>query len=158
MLSPASVEDLLLVPGNRADVLVTAALGESTLKTLYYHRGNMAGMMGQEQVRNNGQGQDGIALATLSVSGEHAAPPSVVPAQQAPADLRASSVAPHRQLTFATGGMGMGIRMISLTINGREFDETRTDSTVAARTVEEWTLTNSSPCTTATSWTTRTVE
>ncbi len=35
--------------------------------------------------------------------------------------------------------------MMAFTINGREFDGERTDTAVAAGTVEEWTLTNSSP-------------
>jgi hypothetical protein len=35
--------------------------------------------------------------------------------------------------------------MMRFTINGREFNEARTDTTVAAGTVEEWTLTNASP-------------
>jgi FtsP/CotA-like multicopper oxidase with cupredoxin domain len=39
-------------------------------------------------------------------------------------------------------GMGMGM---SFTINGREFNARRTDTTVAAQTVEEWTLINPSP-------------
>jgi hypothetical protein len=56
--------------------------------------------------------------------------------------LRTSVVAAHRQLTFAAGGMGMG--GMSFTINGREFNEARTDTTAAGQTVEEWTLTNSS--------------
>ena len=145
LTSPESVEELLLAPGNRADVLVTAALGESTFKTLYYDRGKMAGMMGLGQDTNSGEDQNGIALATFSVSGEPAAPPPAVPAQQAAADLRTSAVAAHRQLTFAAGGTGMGMGMMSFTINGREFNEARTDTTVAAQTVEEWTLTNSTP-------------
>ena len=35
--------------------------------------------------------------------------------------------------------------MMGFTINGREFSAARTDTTVAAGTVEEWTLTNTSP-------------
>jgi FtsP/CotA-like multicopper oxidase with cupredoxin domain len=146
--TPESVEELLLAPGNRADVLITAAAGDSTLRALYYDRGSMTGMMGPAgPAPNGGQRQGEIALAALSVSGEPAGPPPAVPAQQAPADLRTAVVAAHRQLTFAAGGMGMGMGMgmMSFTINGREFNESRRDTTVAAQTVEEWTLTNSSP-------------
>ena len=42
-------------------------------------------------------------------------------------------------------GGGMGGGMMRFTINGREFNEARTDTTVAAGNVEEWTLTNTSP-------------
>lgn len=35
--------------------------------------------------------------------------------------------------------------MMAFTINGRKFDPERLDETAAAGTVEEWTLTNSSP-------------
>ena len=35
--------------------------------------------------------------------------------------------------------------MMAFTINGQEFDPDRTDTPVAAGTVEEWTLVNSSP-------------
>jgi len=41
--------------------------------------------------------------------------------------------------------MGMGGGMMGFTINGREFSTARTDTTVAAGSVEEWTLTNPSP-------------
>ena len=35
--------------------------------------------------------------------------------------------------------------MMRFTINGKEYNEARTDTTVAAGNVEEWTLTNTSP-------------
>jgi len=38
-----------------------------------------------------------------------------------------------------------GAGMMGFTINGREFNEARTDTAVAAGSVEEWTLTNRSP-------------
>ena len=44
---PETVNELLLAPGNRADLLLTAAAGESVLQTLPYSRGGMPGMMGQ---------------------------------------------------------------------------------------------------------------
>lgn len=55
-------------------------------------------------------------------------------------------MAAHRQLTLSSAmGMGMGGGMMGFTINGREFSAARTDTTVAAGSVEEWTLTNPSP-------------
>lgn len=144
--APAAVEELLLAPGNRADLLVTTARGGSVLRALNYDRGTMAGMMGQGSAprsADDGQDRDGVELATLTASGEPVGSPGPIPAHPDPGDLRGSAVAAHRQLTFAMGGMGMG--MMSFTINGRQFSEARTDTTVAAGSVEEWTLTNTSP-------------
>lgn len=51
-------------------------------------------------------------------------------------------MAAHRQLTLS---MGMGMDIMGFTIDGRQFNEARTDTTVAAGSVEEWTLGNTSP-------------
>jgi FtsP/CotA-like multicopper oxidase with cupredoxin domain len=145
--TPGSIDELLLTPGNRADVLVTAVAGDATFRAVYYNRGRMAAMMGPAgPAVNGGQGTGDIMLATFSVSGAATASPAAVPARPAAADLRAAVVAAHRQLTLAAaGGMGMGMGMMSFTINGREFNPSRTDTTVAAQTVEEWALINPSP-------------
>ncbi|MBP1133852.1 FtsP/CotA-like multicopper oxidase with cupredoxin domain [Arthrobacter sp. PvP023] len=152
--TPSPVEELLLAPGNRADVLVTTAAGNSILRAAYYDRGSMAGMMGQGPgPRRTGQPDAaGAALATLRVAGSTAASPAPLsplpplPAGRDPDDLRTAAVAAHRQLTLSSGaGMGMGGAMMGFTINGREFSAARTDTTVAAGSVEEWTLTNPSP-------------
>jgi FtsP/CotA-like multicopper oxidase with cupredoxin domain len=42
-------------------------------------------------------------------------------------------------------GLGSGGGGMSFTIDGKEFDATRTDQTVEAGSVEEWTITNTSP-------------
>ena len=144
---PEAVEELLLVPGNRADLLVTAIAGESVLQALPYGRGGMSGMMGQVPTPARGA----AALATFRVEGESAVPPEAVAARPAPEDLRTVAVAARRQLILAVGagsagmgGGGMG-RMMRFTINGREYSEAHTDTIVAAGTVEEWTLINISP-------------
>ncbi|MBD1591556.1 multicopper oxidase family protein [Arthrobacter sp. S1_S22] len=145
--TPQTVDEVLLAPGNRADVLVTAGTGVSALRTSYYNRGSIAGMMGRAARGPDGTGD--LVLATFSVSGTPAtAPPAppALPARPAPEDLRNAVVAARRQLTLATGtGMGMGMGMMSFTINGRTFDPDRTDTVVATGTVEEWTLLNPSP-------------
>ena len=63
---PEPVDELLLAPGNRADLLVTAAAGESVLQALPYDRGGMPGMMGQRRTPAGGA----AALAVFRVDGE----------------------------------------------------------------------------------------
>ena len=143
---PETVDELLLAPGNRADLLVTAAAGEAVLQALPYDRGGMPGMMGQGPVPVRGGG----ALATFRVSGAAAVTPGALTSRPAPADLRTAAVAARRQLVLSMGAgrRGGGERMggmMRFTINGREYSEARTDTTVAAGTVEEWTLVNTSP-------------
>ena len=150
---PEPVDELLLAPGNRADLLVTAAAGEAVLQALPYDRGGMPGMMGQGPDSGSGT----AALATFRVSGAPATPPDAVTpgaaaSRPAPEDLRTAAVAARRQLVLSMGagqgprggGGGMG-GMMRFAINGREYSEARTDTTVAAGTVEEWTLVNTSP-------------
>ncbi|KRE64963.1 copper oxidase [Arthrobacter sp. Soil736] len=145
--TPETLDELLLTPGNRADLLVTTTAGDSVLRALYQNRGSMPGMMGPGfGARNPADQPDGAALATLRVSGEPAAPLMPVPVYQGLADLRSSAVAARRQVVLAAGmGMGMGAGMMRFTINGREFNQARTDTTVADGNVEEWTLINTSP-------------
>jgi FtsP/CotA-like multicopper oxidase with cupredoxin domain len=78
--TPGNVEELLLAPGNRADLLVTAAAGDSTFTSVFYDRGGMPGMAGRTgRSPSGGQGQGKIPLATFAVSGESAAPPPAEP-------------------------------------------------------------------------------
>ncbi|MCB5275429.1 Multicopper oxidase mco [Arthrobacter sp. SO5] len=145
-LVPEAVDEVLLAPGNRADLLVTASAGESVLQALPYDRGGMAGMMGQ----GPSAGRGAAALATFRVSGESAASPGTVAARPAGEDLRTAAEAAHRQLVLAmgagAGGMGGGMGgMMRFSINGREYSESRTDTIVPAGSVEEWTVVNTSP-------------
>ena len=144
---PQTVNELLLAPGNRADLLVNTIAGESVLRSFYQSRGALPGMMGPgRDPRFPTEGRDGVALATLRVSGETVPQPAALPAQQAPADLRSSSISARRQFVLAAGmGMGGGVGMTRFTINGREFSEARTDTTVAMGDAEEWTLINTGP-------------
>ncbi|MET3948712.1 FtsP/CotA-like multicopper oxidase with cupredoxin domain [Arthrobacter sp. UYCu512] len=156
---PRDVEEVLLAPGNRADLLVTTAAGTAVLRTLPVDKGGMGSMMGNNEGGQSPPGPDGTVLATLAVAGEPAAALAPVPAQPAPRDLRAAAVTARRELVFAMGmgmnsggaaigsgmGGGMGSGMMSFTINGRPFDPARVDTTVPAGAVEEWTLRNTSP-------------
>ncbi|MFJ5956228.1 multicopper oxidase family protein [Paenarthrobacter sp. NPDC092416] len=141
--TPEKVDELLLTPGNRADLLVTTAIGNSVLRTFYQDRGTMEGMMSPgRRTRGPANQSDGTALATLHVTGEPVATLPSVPTQKVPGDLRSATVAARRQFVLAAG---MGGGLMSFTINGKKFNETRTDTTVSAGDVEEWTLINSGP-------------
>ena len=144
--SPAAVDEILMAPGNRADLLVTAAAGDSVLLASPQDRGTMPGMTG----RRPSTGAGPVALATLRVSGEAAAAPDAFPARPAAEDLRTATVAARRQLVLAmragSGGMSGGMGgMMQFSINGRVYSDGRTDTIVAAGSVEEWTLVNDSP-------------
>lgn len=135
--SPRDVDSLELMPGNRADVLVTMSLGTSVLQALPVDRGSTSGMMGG----NTGSDRT-MTLARLTVSGAVAAPlPSQPRSEQR--DLRSQPLDNARTLTLAMGG-GMGGSMMGFTIDGREFDPTRVDQSVAAGAIEEWTIVNES--------------
>ncbi|MGK7223432.1 multicopper oxidase domain-containing protein [Kocuria flava] len=68
-------------------------------------------------------------------------------------DLHDEPVAARRSLGMGVGGRDGGVTdsmggpgaVLSFPINREEFDAGRTDQTVAAGSMEEWTLTNSSP-------------
>lgn len=142
--NPRDVEEVLLAPGNRADLLVTAAPGSAVLRTLPVDRGTAGSMMGSGTGGQRAQADsNGTVLATYAVSGEPAPSAEPLPAQPAPRDLRSATVTARRELTFAMG-MGMGSGM-SFTFNGKPFDPARIDTTVPAGSVEEWLLTNTSP-------------
>ena len=133
------VNEVVLAPGNRADLLVTGRAGTSVLRAHTYDRGASGGMMmGGE----SSTATDNIALARFIVTGDAVATVAAIPGQPVPRDLRTATVTARRELIFA---MGMGGDMMSATINGRAFDATRIDTTVQFASVEEWLLTNTSP-------------
>jgi FtsP/CotA-like multicopper oxidase with cupredoxin domain len=140
---PVDRDQVLLAPGNRADVLVRpTGYGRHRLISEPYNRGSM-GMMGG--MMDGGPATTGpITLATLAVGG----PATTAPAL--PATLPAPPVPPgpaarQRQLTFAVGMGGMGLNGMDFTIDGRTFDPDRDDQTVQLGTTEEWTIRNTSP-------------
>jgi FtsP/CotA-like multicopper oxidase with cupredoxin domain len=139
---PEKVEEVLLAPGNRADLLITASKGTAALRVLPYDRG-ADGMMGG----GNASSLSEVTLATATVADARAGSPDPLPAiphQATPPDLRGATVTARRELVFAMGMGGMigGGSGMSFTINGREFDGGRVDTTVQGGSVEEWTLTN----------------
>lgn len=142
------VEDALLAPGNRADLIVTARRGRSVLRAEPFDRGGMMGaMMGGG---SSSRGGSPVDLATFEVRGSPQAELAPLPRQEAPRDLRASGVSRSRVLTFqmgmAGGMMGGGSSGgMSFTIDGKQFDAARVDQKVAVGAVEEWTIRNIGP-------------
>ncbi|GAA4107667.1 multicopper oxidase family protein [Enteractinococcus coprophilus] len=157
---PATVDEVVLTPGNRADVIVTASAGTSILRAVAVDRGGM-GMMGGTGFGLASPGQAEVPLATFEVSGTPVQALDGVGQPSAPRDLRSETVTAKRELTFGMtmgmgGGMGMrhntaasqspgGSGMMDFTINGAVFDPARVDITAGAGTIEEWTLQNTSP-------------
>lgn len=138
--NPRDVDAVALAPGNRADLLVTISTDTSTFRTLAYDRGSAGGMMGG----GFSSGEE-VALATLTVTGDDDAAQPTIPSQPAQRDLRTATVTARRELVFAMGmGGGMGPGMMTPTINGRQFEASRIDTTVQFDSVEEWLLTNTS--------------
>lgn len=152
---PRDPGDLILAPGNRAELLVTADAGTSEFRTLGYDRGGMGmGMMGDRR----SAGADGgvVVLATVEADGgladdggqdatgdDGGAASSSLPEQALLWDLRDAEPAARRTISF-TMGMGMGAGM-SFGFNGQEFDAERVDQDPAAGSVEEWTILNTTP-------------
>ena len=133
---PMQVQEVELMPGNRADLLVTAAAGTSVLRTLPVERGGMGGMGGM------GGATAGADLATFAVSGaaaSSAGPISALPPQR---DLRLEPATGRRTLTLAMGAGGTG--GMAFTIDGKQYDEGLIDSEIPRGALEEWTLVNTS--------------
>lgn len=144
---PVDVTEVELAPGNRVELLVETSKGISTLLASPVNRGAMGGMMG---VMGTGEDKP-VELLKLEVVGDQVSALPPFPTALARRDLRQEPVARRRVLDFGIGGMmggmmdGDGDSMMSFTINGREFDAARLDTSVRAGDIEEWTLTNSSP-------------
>ena len=130
---PQDVEEIVLTPGNRADVMVTMVEGSSVLRTLPFDRGGM-GMMGSPSSTTTG-----ADLLSLTVAGTPSTALALVIPQPTTRDLRREQMSGERTITLAMGRMGMGF-----TIDGREFDHDRVDTEVDHGSLEEWTIVNTS--------------
>ena len=146
---PQPLEELLLAPGERAEILVApTAAGSARLSALPYDRGSPGMGMGG---RSPSSGQT-VTLATMLVAGSAAAAP--MPARLATiTDLRDATVSGEREVVLAMGmggrggamsGMGGGGMGEAFTIDGKTFDPNRTDITTRIGAVEEWTIRNTS--------------
>lgn len=146
LAAPVQVEELLLVPGERADVLVSvnAEGGQFRLVNRPYARarggmgmGMPMGMgMGMGFAQNAGTGPT-TTIATLQTSGSQkpqTLPRRLLPVVQLPE--------PVKQRRFVLNhGMAPGMGMAFL-INGHPYDHHRIDTRVQLGDTEEWELVN----------------
>ena len=132
-----TVDEILLAPGQRADVLISGDRppGRYALLNLPYDRGGMGmGMMSRRPAAREGA----TALAWLTYEGraDRLIP---VPYRLGSVPMLERPDLPPRQfvLSEGMGGMGMGFF-----INGRAFDHGRVDTRVQVNSTEEWEIVN----------------
>ena len=143
--APIGLSELLLVPGQRADLMIQGSRppGAYRLLNLPYSRGAMGigtGMMG---------GMGGVAalagtpstIATFVYAGQanpgFSLPQKLVPVQPLPLPSQTRSFVLGQSM--GSGMMGGGM---SFAINGRTFDPTRIDTQVRLGDTEEWEFIN----------------
>ena len=141
-----ALEDVVLAPGNRLDLVVDLAEGGSELTAMPVDRGDMMGQMMGGGPRPGSGGPVTLARLSVSASGNRAA--DEIPPGPTARDLRDADVDGRRSITFQMGMGGMmggGGGPMSFTFDGEEFDSDRIDQQVGMGTVEEWTIGNDSP-------------
>lgn len=141
--APLDVQEVELMPGNRADILVTATAGTSVLRTLPFDRGGMGRGGGMGGAGAPASATTGANLADFVVSGTPASPTAPMVALPPQRDLRLETMSGVRTLTLAMGGGG-GMGGMAFTLDGKLFDEGRIDTEVSYDSLEEWTLVNTS--------------
>ncbi len=137
---PFEMRELLLAPGERAEVLVRGERlpGQYRLMNLPYRRFNM-GMMGGGCIMGGtpSSSDEPTVLATLQYQESGRAlplPTRLVPVEPLPEPTE------ERHLVF--GHSVMCMQGMEFTINGVTFDPERTDTIVKVGTVEEWEIVN----------------
>lgn len=125
-------DQVVLGPGNRADVLVRPTTpGHYELTAEPFQRGSMDGKPIVSEF---------AALATMAVSDKTAMPmslPGPLPVET-PSD---GPVVAHRQIAFQMS-MGAAGEAATFLIDGRTFDPDRDDQATTLGAIEEWTITN----------------
>jgi suppressor of ftsI len=124
---------LLLPPGKRYDVLVTAGSRQTVtwLRTTAYSNGPQ------------GDAYPDVRLASVHITGDPATPTGgasgAIPG--APADLAGAPIAQHRTVVLSENATGT-----SFYVNGRQFSMNQSvfDTPATVNTVEEWTIVNTS--------------
>lgn len=133
LAAPQSVDELLMAPGERRDVLIQGAREHGTyrLTSLPYDRGT-TGMMG------GGGNTAPVDVARFVYAGRDERRPQIPRTLVSVPGLPASTAQRAFELSDAMGmipGRGMGMRF---RINRQEFSEARIDTRVRLGAVEEW--------------------
>ncbi len=140
---PVEVTELLLTPGQRADILLSGdkQSGQYRLINLPYDRGSMGMMGGMMEAREGMMGRinrdEPIALATVNYK-------SAVESLALPTKLASISVLPEPQKVRyfeLNHGMNPAVGMAFL-INGEYYQSDRLDTQVKLNTIEDWELAN----------------
>ncbi|MBE9030456.1 multicopper oxidase family protein [filamentous cyanobacterium LEGE 11480] len=139
---PRELSELLLSPGERAEVLIKAdqGAGQYRLLNLPYERAAMGmgrGMMGRGMMGEPDNRSTTNVLATLSY--EEDVQPQALPDKLIPVS-RLAKPSTQRQFTM-NHGMAPGQGMVFL-INGRPFAPDRVDTQVKLGSVEDWEIIN----------------
>lgn len=154
---PIELDELLLAPGERAEVLVQGNQepGQYQLLNLPYDRGGMGmggmhGMMGGMMHGGSSQPQPPQPLATLVYKNAVTSmplPKQLLAVEALPEPTRTRRIELSMAMGMGTGmgshmGMGMGMAFL---FNGQPFDHDRVDAAVKLNTTEEWELVNVDP-------------
>ena len=155
LATPVALEEVVLAPGNRMDLLVDLAEGETEMIAVPVDRGQMMGGMMRGASPEDSErvlarlevGRGGRSSAGEAGDGAAGGPAGLL------ADLRDAEVDRRRELTMemSMGGGMMGRDsgsgpgrgpggMMDLTLDGRSFDADRVDQQVRLGTVEELSL------------------
>ena len=139
---PREVRELLLTPGQRADVLIKGEResGQYSLLNLPYNRGGMGmmegrGMMGGMMGRNNQDVPRVLAMIDYESTGKSLSLPTKLTSISA---LSEPQILRRFELNH---GMNPGMGMAFL-INGEPYQSDRLDTEVKLNTVEDWEIIN----------------
>lgn len=144
---PVELRELVLSPGERAEVLVKGdrSSGQYRLLNLPYDRGGSMGMMGSGMGgmmhSSSPQSSTPQTMATLTYKGSAKKqvflPKKLIAVETLPKPSRTRRI----ELSMAMGG-GMGMAFL---FNGKPFDPDRVDATVKLGSIEDWELVNVDP-------------
>ena len=149
---PVQLSELLLAPGERAEVLVKGDLPPKScrLLNLPYDRGGMGGGMMNPGMRGMGMMHHSSSssrspqpLATLTYQGSTNAlslPKTLIDVPELPEPDQIRRI--ELSMSMTMGGMGHGMLF---SFNGQPFDPERIDAAVKLDTVEDWDLVNVDP-------------
>ena len=149
LLAPVGLDELLLVPGQRADLMIQGSRppGAYRLLNLPYNRGVIGmgmGMMGPKSAAAGSSSSTSSTIATFAYAGQA---DRAIPLPQRLGTM-ASLPPPSRMRSFTLGpsmGQGMMGGGAGFGINGRTFDPSRVDTRVRLGDVEDWEFLNPMP-------------